>query len=140
MNRLTAFAAGFFLSLAGAASAQVTHYDCQVKSSSSGGFIAERLVIGVDSESGRARVIDGVVNFVYEAPVDAKLTQRTRGNIGVQWEVIGFQARNGKVNLNYSAIIFAKSNRVSVTGLVRGFDNDVRADGRCQVAEGINLF
>ena len=140
MTRLTVFAAGFFLSLAGAASAQVTHYDCQVKSSSSGGFIAERLVIGVDSESGRARVIDGVVNFVYKAPVDAKLTQRKHGNFRVQWEVKGLQVRNGQVGLNYSAIMFVKDNRVSITGIVRGYDNDVRADGRCQVAEGINLF
>lgn len=125
---------------AGVASAAVQTYDCQIEDVGSNGFMSDRLILSFDTATGRARAIDGIINFYHGAPIDVQMRQRGNGNISFRWELR--RSTSGKsdvANVNYSAMFRPSQNSVQIDGLVLGFDNDVRGRGACRAVQN-HLF
>lgn len=127
------FSATALVFIAGQAMAQLSTYDCTIVEASSGGFMSDRLIVSVDTSAGKVRVIDGIINAYYEAPIDAEFVQRRNGNISWRWELRRADAKiKDAPNLNFTAILQPAQKTIQLSGLVLGFDNDVRGHGSCE--------
>ena len=79
-----ALAASLCMSGSAATAAVGTLYDCTVTSPGAQGWIAPRIIIGVEQSETSAMVIDGIIQQVVEAPIIASVSPRDEKSIRVR--------------------------------------------------------
>ncbi len=101
-----------------------------------GRFVSEDFFFTLDASKGVGSVYDGVIHAVHGGPIPAKITKRRDGIWRYKWGVKDVRTRSGvKIAIRYSAILNAKTAKVSVSGTIGGVDNDIYGTGRCAVTK-----
>ena len=122
------------MSLAGAASAAETVYDCNASFHTSNGFIAPRVILFIDEAKGTARVLDGVVQGVIGEPLEAKLSKSSSKVNRLTWTVNNIPTQSHQLDVSYRLNFNHQSKSYTMTATVGGYDNDARGEGRCKLA------
>lgn len=110
-----------------------TLYDCTLTSPGAQGWIAPRIIIGVEESETSAMVIDSIIQRLIDAPIIASVSPRDAKSIRVNWRLEEFPV--GNINMQetvqYTAILFKDTGRIMVRGVLSYFDNEPRGSGTC---------
>ena len=128
-----ALAAILCMSASVGAASTGTVYDCAIKSPGAQGWIAPRIMIGVEETEKSAMVIDGIIQNVVKAPIIASVSRRDDTSIRVKWRVENIPVGNvrTKETVQYSAVLFKETGRIVITAVLSYFDNEPRGSGTC---------
>ncbi|MEM7719955.1 MAG: hypothetical protein AAF222_12200 [Pseudomonadota bacterium] len=135
MNAKLLGVAALFAGAATAAQAAPTTYLCNLDSAKSKGWVAPEVVIQYDTETGAAKVLDGIIAQTTGAPLRAQMSRK--GNqVVLGWTVLVEDSRGQDTRMRYVGRHVPDSNRISITALPDArFEGRFRATGRCQVTD-----
>ncbi len=124
-----------FLVLAGvplAAIAKPVTMQCLVDTSKSRGWVAEQIFIEYDTDTGAARVVDGIIlHFNKRQPATARITENTDKKLVVVWDV-NTRVKQQTAKMGYRAAFLKPTGKVLVTAKPHGFADNLTGRGRCQ--------
>ncbi|NRB34084.1 MAG: hypothetical protein HRU31_04955 [Rhodobacteraceae bacterium] len=121
------------LSSAGLAAPVV--YDCNLSKGPRGSWIGDRAIFWVDDVAGTARVIDGVVNYVFGEPIEAKFEKRPGGSYLFSWKIEDAPGSRGEARVNFSAFLRPDNKRVTINAALPAYDNTSSGRGRCELID-----
>lgn len=91
----------------------------------------------LDASIKSGAVYDGLIKSVQNKPMAAQVMDRGNGVWRYRLRVKGSKSGNdGRVSLGYSAMLNTKTGRVSLSGSLAGFDNNISGAGLCRVVTG----
>ncbi|WP_127111656.1 hypothetical protein [Shimia sediminis] len=100
-------------------------FDCKITDTGRGGWVTERYIFKVDLAKGKATALDGLIHYVYENPIAAKISDTNDRTTRLKWHVKGVPSVNratgsssGNINLTYTAVLNTKTQEVNVRGTV----------------------
>lgn len=118
--------------VAAGASAKGVTYKCEMYNQGVGGWVGERMFLSIDPETGVGAVYDAALALAEKPPLPVTVTVRSPTLFKYRWEVEGVPSGNvGKARLSYSALLNTKTGRVTLSGRLFGYDNQISGAGRC---------
>lgn len=107
-------------------------YDCTMTRKGSDGFIGDRMVLSVDPETGGGAALDWAVYAVHKTPIPVDLTQTSADRWRFKYTVRNVPVGNeGAGIVSYTVRLNTARMRVSVTGRLHGYDNNITGSGQC---------
>ena len=120
----------FFALFTGPALTQV--YDCQITKKDRFGFAQGRMIFILDQSRRTGSVFNHVTRSVSEKPVSAQVSGGKNGRWRFRWSVSNIPGRNATLSATYRAMLNTQNGKLTVGGIVRGYDNDIDAFGTCK--------
>lgn len=120
----------FFALTAAPALAQV--YDCQITKKDRFGFAQGRMIFILDQSRGTGSVFNRTTRVVSDKPIRAQVSGGKNGRWRFRWTVSNIPGRNNTLTASYRAMLNTQNGKLTVGGIVRGYDNDIDAFGTCK--------
>lgn len=111
-------------------------YDCEITNQGGGGFVGTRMIVWINPADQSATAIDAAIHQVHKKPIPVDARQGSNPDRWtLRWRVKGVQVANeGTGTLSYTVRLNTKTGRMSLSGLLAGFDNVISGAGRCRKA------
>lgn len=108
--------------------------ECAVpQSNSGGGYITETYVLQHDEATGEALASDGLIMYVYDTPVSAKVTDDTAKKLVLTWAVQLTNSAGQPTNMRFRAAYFKDTRQINIRAMPGGYDNSFEGRGSCKV-------
>ena len=126
--------AAFLMTTLSAGAAQAEFWDCTVNGKHSGNWIADRVLFNV--EKGDATVLDGIIKYIKEDWIPAKINKNSAEKISFSWKVTDIKTTDHDRQVaRYSAQINRADNSVQVRVRIPGYSYTDRAKGTCEYSK-----
>lgn len=134
-------AAGVLWFLAATAQADVVTYDCSLQNLEKG-WISERVILSVDADTNRARVLDAYINQLEGRPKDASFKTLRNGEFRINWKMKIPMTRGGTAYASYTAKLNPETQKLSLVARFPQVNasNRPRGNGTCQILSGQSLY
>ena len=104
---------------------------CTIKSGGQG-FMSPVIVFGLPTADQPPYVFDAVIEMAKGEPMLPKVKSRSGSKLRYRWTVSGIPARPSPATVGYWADLDTAAMTVTVSGSIRGFDNDIKGRGNCE--------
>ena len=99
-----------------------------------GGYITEVYAIEHDTAAGKATVADGLIMYVFDAPIAAKVADDTEKKTAFSWNVQLTNSASQQVKMQFRATYFKETGKFTVRAAPGGaYSNDFEGRGACKV-------
>ncbi len=116
--------------------ASATQLHCKVKpSASQGGWISPEFVFQFDAAANEATVIDGLIDYYFKKPIEAKLTHKDGVKETLSWNVQTGDHTGQLTKLIFRASYFYKDDSFTVSAIPGGYDNSFSGRGTCELGK-----
>lgn len=111
-----------------------TVFECEMRSKGFGGFVGEKMYFSLEQSNSTGMVLDGFIKATYDEAIVAEVSKRSGTTWQYKWEVEHFKLGNGgTATVKMRARLNTKSGKLSVNGLLTGYDNNISGSGQCKV-------
>jgi hypothetical protein len=133
MKTVFSMAAGVAVLLSGACNALTL--ECKVADlGAGGGYITEVYAIDYDETAGKALVADGLIMYVFDAPIPAKVADDTAKKLVFSWTAQLTNSASQQVKMQFRASYFKETGKFTVRASPGGaYSNDFEGRGTCKV-------
>ena len=108
-------------------------YDCKTANFGNGGFVAPRIILGMDEKANAASVFDGFIKDAHKAPIPAKLKKWSDSRFQFNWTTKGITTKNvGAGTVSYKLTLRPQNGSFTLSGRLHGYDNVISATGACK--------
>ena len=128
------FAIGLTLAaLAAPVSAETLVLDCAFKEQGSTGWIPPRVILSRDLTSNKVSVIDGIVQTVYGAPIEATIATENNVRTTYVWAIKGYTNATGQYlsQFQYRVTVPKSGKTVTISAVPVGYSNSMQGSGTC---------
>lgn len=124
----------FVLIGASALPALAQSYDCTTTRFGSGGFVSDRIILGLDRAANAGSAYDYFIDQVHDAPIPVDLTKRSDTSYKFDWKLRNVEVSNeGSGVLSHTVTLNTAALTYTLRGRLHGYDNHISASGTCKV-------
>ncbi|MCX7289212.1 MAG: hypothetical protein NTW20_17155 [Rhodobacterales bacterium] len=99
-----------------------------------GGYITEVYAIQYDEAAGKALVADGLIMYVFDAPIPAKVADDTAKKLVFSWTVQLTNSSAQQLKMQFRASYFKETGKFTVRASPGGaYSNDFEGRGSCKI-------
>lgn len=121
------------LALALAGPAQALTLECSIpQSSAGGGYITKTYVFQYEEGDVQAIVSDGLIQYTFDAPIEARVTDATARKLVFSWDVQMTNSTGQQTKMMFRATYFRESARMTVRATPGGYANSFEGRGSCR--------
>lgn len=115
-----------------AVSAAPVTYECKYTSHSRTGWVPVDAYYAVDEATNTVVAYDGYIQLVQKKPLKTEMSMNAKKKMAFRYTLKGVPARgNSKYTVSYSVRLDPARGQSNLRANVHGFDNEVRATGKC---------
>ncbi|NJS39694.1 MAG: hypothetical protein HC783_12530 [Rhodobacteraceae bacterium] len=115
------------------AAAQALVLECSLpQTNSGGGYVTETYVLQHDESTGKALASDGLIMYVHDAPIEAKVSEDTKKKLVLSWSVQITNRTGQQTKMRFRAVYFRDTKQVTIRATPGGYDNSFEARGTCK--------
>ncbi|SNS76535.1 hypothetical protein [Antarctobacter heliothermus] len=134
--RRTILSGLLWTALCGAASAEMTAYQCAIRGTSGRQWIQPLIFIALDRATDRVVVSDAsILGFNNGVPVEGTLVRDNAARVTVAWELELRSASNQTVRMDYRATYLKATGKVNVSARPQGYEDLFNRAGTCTVTK-----
>ena len=114
--------------------AEAARYDCSFRTGvTERTWITERYVIEHDEAAGTATVIDGLIQYYHDKPIEARVVEVTKGKVVFGWTLRTMNAVGQQAVMLYRAAWFKGPGYMRITATPQGYSNMFESLGACTI-------
>jgi hypothetical protein len=115
------------------AAAQALVLECTLpQTNSGGGYLTETYVLQYDEGAGKALASDGLIMYVHDAPIEAKVSEDTNKKLVLSWALVLTNNSGQQTNMRFRAVYFKDTRQITIRATPGGYDNSFEARGNCK--------
>ena len=114
--------------------AGATVLECAIRpAANAGGVVTDLYVFEFDPQGDTARVVDPMIQYFYDAPIPAKMTDTTSRKFVFSWNILMTNGTGQQTKMQYRAAVIKATKAITVRATPGGgFDNSFEARGTCK--------
>lgn len=111
--------------------AEATVYKCDVNPGHDLSWITEVYWFEIDDASGKLEVIDGLIKYFVDKPVEAKVLSKTDKKLVFSWSVFVLNDLGQRAKMNFRSTLFFDKLMFRVAAKPQSYLNDYEGYGTC---------
>jgi hypothetical protein len=130
MKTLIFAAALAFAPLAAAAES----YDCTTTNFGQGGWVPDRIILGLDRKANAGSAFDGLIKHVHKTPIPVKLKQWSETRFQFNWTLDDVDISNeSSGSISYKVTLHPQKGKFTLSAILKGYDNQISGSGTCKL-------
>ena len=111
--------------------------DCTFKEQGSTGWIPPRVILSRDLANNTVSVIDGIVQTVYGAPIEATIATENNVRTTYVWAIKAYTNSTGQYvsQFKYRVTVPKSGSAVAISALPVGYANTMQGTGTCKATQ-----